>query len=116
MQPEALGLNLFLVTRTDPGAGWDTYSEFIVSCDNEQEAREIHPNGGMILNRVLGGWSNKSDDTQLISNHMRRNGKRYNNGWVNAEDVTTMLNVEWIGKAKASFEKGEVLMSVYHAG
>jgi hypothetical protein len=47
---------------------------------------------------------------------MRRNGKRYNNGWVNAEDVTTMLNVEWIGKAKASFEKGEVLMSVYHAG
>lgn len=107
---EELGLNLYRVTRSDnPKNKWDIYSSFIVCCDTEQEAREAHPNEGICYNHNLGTWSYK------LSVDDRVRGGRDNNGWVSVNLIDT-LEVEFIGRAKASIPKGEVIMSEFHSG
>lgn len=100
-----IDLNLFLVDRTDNG-GYDSYSSFIVACDTEQEARSTHPNGGLCIGVDHKGWSNKDDREHILTR--RRD-------WINVDKIDT-LTVEWIGRAKSSIQKGEVIMSEYHAG
>jgi len=76
---------LFLVERHDAG-DYDTFSEFLVCCATEAEARDTHPSGDC----------------------------RRNHTWIKREEIH-LLNVTCIGVALSGVERG-VLLASFHAG
>lgn len=84
---QSSNLNLYFVGRKDK-IGYDQYSSFIVACNNEEEARNTNPNGNDM-------W-----------------GRRF--GWISKEEISE-LDVEYLGEAKPTLEKGIILDS-FHAG
>ena len=72
--------------------GYDTYSEFVVCAENEDEARDTHPEGyKMSEGRDFCEWS-----------------------WVSKTKLND-LDVTYLGDAAKGIEKG-VIVASYHAG
>ena len=87
-------MNLYLVERLDAG-GYDSYSEFVICCANDDFARNTHPDEGY-------EWY-KSE----------RYMPRYNS-WVQVDAIDT-LKVTLLGQASPDLEPG-VIISSFHAG
>ena len=52
------------VLRQDQHIGYDTYDSLVVAAENEESARQIHPNDGGLdpwNNRNWGEWCNSPD-------------------------------------------------------
>ena len=92
-------MKLYTITRTS-SPGWDTYDSAVVAAHNEEEARNMHPNGdiwvkpGYYTDGVVDGYYNSIDS------------------WVEPENVI----VEYIGEASKTIKKPCVIVSSYNAG
>lgn len=90
------GSSLFLYHVSLPeymDLGYDSYSEFIVACKNEQTARFIHPTG---LKKTE--WTERKSDDWLT------------------QDQVGKLVVMCIGTANGNVKEDEVIIAMYHAG
>jgi hypothetical protein len=82
---------LYQVTRNDTG-GYDSYDSFVLCCDSEEEARDMHPSG------------------------CEREYARWRRDWVEWEKRTTpTLTVILLGEASEGTEPGVVIAS-FNAG
>lgn len=92
------GKYLYLVSRTDDGGGWDTYSDFVCCADSEDQARNIHPDGCLDENDVGFNWNHEDGG---------------HGTWIPRKDVHT-LDVICIGIAQNQVIG--VILSDFHAG
>jgi hypothetical protein len=83
-------LKLYHVSRPANILGYDSYSEFVVAANSEEEARRVHPCG--------------CDNWQVGSYE-----------WVSIDKVG-LLNVVEIGTAASNLTVGTVIVASYHAG
>lgn len=83
-------MKLWLIWQ-DVNSGWDTYDSAVVVAENEEAARNIHPNGGPI-------------DPEKASS-------RYYD-WASAESV----KATYLGEAAPDNEPGDVICSSFNAG
>jgi hypothetical protein len=84
-------MKLFLVSQTK-NSNYDTYSDFVICCENEEMARNASPQNGEPLTE--------------------KEWKKTYSSWCSSIDQVT---VEYLGKAKEGLEKG-IICSSYHAG
>lgn len=88
--------SLYLVKRTD-NVTWDEYDSFVVCAESEDEAKRVHPNGGMFF----------EDD-------MSEQSKRYfKSDWT---DKIETLEVICVGLASVSLKNRQVICASYNAG
>lgn len=101
-------LNLYHVSQ-DLNSDYDTYSDFVVACETEKEARETHPSR----------FVTHSTDTQWFGTHSG-DGTAYETendsfgSWVKRTDVDK-ITVKLIGMAHPDVKPG-VVCSSFHAG
>lgn len=88
--------SLYLVKRTD-NVTWDEYDSFVVCAESEDEARRVHPSGGMFF----------EDD-------MSEQSKRYFK-WCWTDKIET-LEVICVGLASVSLKNRQVICASYNAG
>lgn len=101
-------LNLYLVERTDSYGGYDEYSDFLVCCKTEQEARETFPSFRCEYDKILRLWR---DSDKIYGTDKYNKG-----GWIYGKDIDS-LKVKKIGITVDELtENQEVLLTSYHAG
>ena len=94
-------MNLYLVSQ-NVNNGYDTYDNFVVVANNEDEARHSSPNGYYVWKDDC--WNFKySNGSTKITKHQ---------SWCHPKDVSVKL----IGVADSSLENGEVVCSSFNAG
>jgi hypothetical protein len=86
---EGSKMNLYLI-RQNHNDNWDTYSDAVVTGESEEEARLIHPNGGV----------NDVSDTTRFSD------------W----SAVKFVSAELVGIAVEGTEAGKVICASFHAG
>ena len=74
--------------------GYDTYSDFVVVCETEEEARNIHPETE---------WDELWEPDEAYA------------GWIKRSDIPFLSVVE-IGTAVPGIASGTIICSSYHAG
>ena len=82
-------MNLYLISQNH-NDDWDTYSDAVVTGESEEEARLIHPNGGV----------NDVSDTTKFSD------------WA----AVKFVSAELVGIAVEGTEAGKVICASFHAG
>ena len=83
-------MNLYLISQTR-NSGWDTYDSAVVVAKSEDEARKIHPHGGMNTDACDCGWDY---------------------GWA----PVSVVSAELIGVANDSYAEGDVVCASFNAG
>ena len=94
-------MNIYLVKRTWSDSLKDCYSSFICVAENEQKAREMHPDG---LSRLRGDKERRQFWDHILGEMT----------WVHPSNLNT-LEVTLIGIADTSQQEGVILAS-FHAG
>jgi hypothetical protein len=92
-------MKLYIISRTS-SPGFDAYDSAVVAAHNEEEARNMHPNGDVWVGR--GYYTDGIVDGQWNSIDL----------WVEPENVV----VEYIGEASETIKKPCVVVSSYNAG
>ena len=83
--------------------GYDTYSDFLVVCENEDQARNVHPSGE----------GEEWDELPETEEDLKYG--TYLNSWVRRSDISFLTVVE-IGTAAPGIAAGTIICSSYHAG
>lgn len=110
---ELLKPKLWLVDAPDDFGGYDTYSDFVVCCATEWEARAQHPSEPPT--QPLWTVAQLLSQTEpVFFNNNWLDGHRWVGDWIRPEDRRE-LAVTRLGVADASCEKG-VVCSSFHAG
>lgn len=86
--------NLYLVKRTSDFIHCDQYYDFVICCENEDEARLTHPDED-----CTDEWSKCGHDNEY-------------DGWVNFKNVDT-LKVTFLGQANMDIKKGVICSSFF---
>ena len=81
---------------------YDTYSDFVVVCETEEQARNIHPQG-------VRAWDELTETEEDLKYG------RYLNSWVRRSDIPFLTVVE-VGTAVSGIASGTIICSSYHAG
>lgn len=93
-------LKIFLVYRTDDGAGYDEYDSFVVIAESAYEAKHTHPNP--YTNRIA-----------AASSKQEKWWESYNSSdWVHPDKTKATL----IGTAEAKEKKTRVVCASFNAG
>jgi hypothetical protein len=58
-------VNLYLCSQ-DQNQDWDTYDSFIGAFDNEEEARNHHPDDYREWGDIYGTWCKSPDDVKVV--------------------------------------------------
>jgi hypothetical protein len=111
-------LHLYLVSVIGQHAkylGYDSYDSFVCCCENEEDARRIHPSMDPSEDTF-----NDEEMCWIQTNGIKRG--KYKEGeknrpdsWVYGKDIHIALKVELLGTAKKGSKKDIVLAS-YNAG
>ena len=83
--------------------GYDTYSDFVVVCETEDQARNIHPSGR------LDEWERIPETKEDLKYGT------YLNSWIRRSDIPFLTVVE-IGTSVPGIASGTIICSSYHAG
>ena len=93
---EGSKMNLYLISQ-NRNDDWDTYSDAVVTGESEEEARLIHPNGGV----------NDVSDTTRFSDW-----GAVKSDWA----AVKFVSAELVGIAVEGTEAGKVICASFHAG
>jgi len=94
-------MNIYKISQTE-NDGYDTYTAAIVLAENEEEARDTHPNGFGPNGYEKINWEKlgKDPDSDLSV-------------WASKRES---VSVQYLGKADESFELPGVLLASFNAG
>lgn len=97
-------MKIYLLTQ-DLYCGYDTYDSMVVIADNEDEAREMHPNPKI---------THASDGCWIGTDYHDKEIKIKSGGWVGYDDLDK-IKITCIGIANPD-EQRRVIISSFHAG
>lgn len=98
-------MKLWVISQT-ANDGYDTYDSAVVAAETEDDAKLIHPNGGLV-------WGGHTDYAGENFTGWGRSGDycRVSSGWTDPESVSA----RYIGEAAPGTKRGVILGS-FNAG
>lgn len=89
----------------------DYYSEFVVCCRNEEEARQTHPGGSFVYDKETHEWyAVRKDGSRYTDRYTNKHGSDAGASWISAAKISE-LQVVRIGIALPGTKKGVILAS-----